>query len=115
MQSCELHKNGWENNFTESWKHVASDAKSNVDVSSSSASSPNTLYEFPQAANCCSIQSADFPSFTLENMMNYFIKKKSGDNEGNKDYKNLNSKAFGLFRHGQYRSVEEWRRDSYKM
>ena len=78
-------KNGWENNFTDSWKHLASDVKSNVDVSSSSTSSPNTLHEFPQAANWCSIQRAEFPPFTIENMMNYFIKRKSGDNEGNKD------------------------------
>ena len=28
----------------------------------------------------------EFPLFTIENMMNYFIKRKSGDNEGNKDY-----------------------------
>ena len=39
-------------------------------------------------------------------MINYFIKKKSGDNEGNKDYKNLNSKAFGLFKHGRVQSIE---------
>ena len=90
-------KNGWENNFTESWKHLASGAKNNVDVSSSSTSSPNTLHEFPQAANWCSIQRAEFPPFT---------KRKSGDNEGNKDYKNLNSKAFGLFRHGHVQNIE---------
>ena len=28
------------------------------------------------------------------------------DNEGNKDYKNLNSKAFGLFKHGHIQSIE---------
>ena len=38
--------------------------------------------------------------------MNYFIKRKSGDNEGNKDYKNLNSKAFGLLRHGHVQNIE---------
>ena len=98
-------KNGWENNFTESWKHLASDAK-NVDVSSSSTSSPNTPHEFQKAAKWCSLQRAEFPSFTIENMMNYFIKRKSGDNEGNKDYKNLNSKAFGLFKHGHVQNIE---------
>ena len=99
-------KNGWENNFTESWKHLASDSRNNDDVSSSSTSSPNTPYEFPQAANWCPIQSAEFPPFTIENMMNYFIERKSGDNEGNKDYKNLNSKAFGLFRRGHVQNIE---------
>ena len=80
--------------------------KNNVDVSSSSTSSPNTLHDFPQAANWCSSQRAEFPPFTIENMMNYFIKGKSGDNEGNKDYKNLNSKAFGLFRNGHVQNIE---------
>jgi len=41
-------------------------------------------------------------------MMNHFTKRKSGDNEGNKDYKNLNlnGKAFGLFRHGHVQNIE---------
>jgi len=40
--------------------------------------------------------------------MNHFIKRKSEDNEGTKDYKNLNfnSKAFGLFRHGHVQNIE---------
>lgn len=70
--------------FTESWKHLASDSRNN-DVSSSSTSSPNTPYEFPQAENWCPIQSAEFLPFTIENMLNNFIERKSGDNEGNKD------------------------------
>ena len=98
-------KNGWENNFTESWKHLALDAK-NVDVSSSSTNSPNTPHKFQQAANWCSLERAEFPSFTIENMINYFIKRKSGDDEGNKDYKNLNSKAFALFKHGHVQHIE---------
>ena len=40
-------KNAREENFTESWKHSASDSKNNVDVSSLNTSSPNTLHEFP--------------------------------------------------------------------
>jgi len=41
-------------------------------------------------------------------MINHFIKRKSRDNEGNKDYKNLNlnSQAFGLFRHGHVQNIE---------
>ena len=65
-----------------------------------------TLHTLPRAANWCSIQRAEFPPFTIENMTNYFIKRKSGDNEGNKDYKNLNSKAFGLFKHGHVQMIE---------
>ena len=67
-------KNAREDNFTESWKHSASDVINNVDVSSSNTSSPNTLYEFPQAANWCSIHRAEFRPITIENMMNYFVK-----------------------------------------
>ena len=62
-------KNAREDNFTESWKHSASDSKNNVDVSSS-----NTLHEFPQAANWCSIRRAEFPPITIEDTMNYFVK-----------------------------------------
>ena len=47
------------------------------------------LHEFPQAANWCSIHRAEFPPITIEDMMNYFVKTK-----------NLNSNAFGLFKHG---------------
>ena len=54
-------KNGWENILNESLnKRLASDAKNNVDVSTLSTSSPNTRHEFPQAANWCSIQRAEF-------------------------------------------------------
>ena len=36
----------------------------------------------------------------------HFNKRKSEDNDGNKDYKNLNSKAFGLFKHGHVKNIE---------
>ena len=35
------------------------------------------------------MQRVEFPPFTVKNMINCFITKKSEDNEGNKDYKNL--------------------------
>ena len=69
-----LIKNAREDNFTESWKHSASDSKNNVDVSSSNTSSPNTLHEFTQVTNCYSIHRAEFPPITIEDMMNYFVK-----------------------------------------
>ena len=67
-------KSSKEDNFTESWKHSAHDSINNVDVSSSNTSSLNTLHEFPQAANWCSIHRAEFPPITIEDMMNYFVK-----------------------------------------
>ena len=39
-------------------------------------------------------------------MMNYFKTRKSGDNESNKDCKDWNSKAFGLFKHGHVQNIE---------
>jgi len=36
--------------------------------------------------------------------MNYFIKRKSGDNEGNKDYKNLN--RIGLLNENTHDSLQ---------
>ena len=39
------------------------------------------------------MQRVEFPPFTIKNMINCFITRKSEDNEGNKDYKNL--KALG--------------------
>ena len=66
-------KNAREDNCTESWKHSASNSKNNVDVSSSNTSSPNTLHEFPQAVNWCSIHRAEFRPITIEDMINYFV------------------------------------------
>ena len=38
--------------------------------------------------------------------MSYFIERKAKGNESNKDYKNVSSKAFGLFRHGHIQQLE---------
>lgn len=38
--------------------------------------------------------------------MNYFIERNACDSKGNKDYKNLNSHAFGLFKHGHVQKIE---------
>ena len=35
------------------------------------------------------MQRVEFPPFIVKNMINCFITRKSEDNEGNKDYKNL--------------------------
>ena len=65
-----------------------------------------TLHTVPTGCKLVFYPEGAFPPFTIENMTNYFIKRKSGDNEGNKDYKNLNSKAFGLFKHGHVQMIE---------
>ena len=97
-------KNGWENDFIDKYKHLRPDI-SNASVP---ANSPKNPPEFPQAANWQPILQVreNFPLFTIENIMNYFIERKACDNKGNKDYKNLNSKAFGLFKHGHVQKIE---------
>ena len=42
----------------------------------------------------------------MQNMISYFIERKTKDNEANKDYKNISNKAFGLFRHGHIQRIE---------
>ena len=42
----------------------------------------------------------------MQNVVSYFIERKAKDNESNKDYKNVSSKAFGLFRHGHVQQIE---------
>ena len=34
------------------------------------------------------------------------MERTAWDNEGNRDYKNLNNKAFGLFKHGHVQGIE---------
>ena len=89
------------------WQHLAPNVINTF--SPPNTNSPSTRQpEFPQAANWTPIQKAGdtFPPFTIENMMNYLITRKLADDEGNKDYKNLNSKAFGLFKHGHVQRIE---------
>ena len=38
--------------------------------------------------------------------MTYFIERKANDKEANKNYKNVNNKAFGLFKHGHVQKIE---------
>lgn len=38
--------------------------------------------------------------------MTYFIERKANDKDANKDYKKVNNKAFGLFKHGHIQKIE---------
>ena len=64
--------------------------------------------EFPQVANWQPIINVreSFPSFTIEHIINYFIERKACDNKSNKEYNNLNSKAYGLFKHAHVQKIE---------
>ena len=76
--------NGWENDFIEKYKHLRPDI-SNAPVPTNSV---KKTPDFPQAANWQPILQArtNFPLFTIESMMNYFIERKAIDNKENKDY-----------------------------
>ena len=69
--------------------------------------------DFPGSAQWVSLVDAkdDVPSFNIQNIVSYFIERKAKDNESNKDFKNVSSKAFGLFRHGHIQKLEIARDD----
>lgn len=98
-------KNSWENNFTEKWQHLA--------ASKPEDQTATVNCDFPESAQWVSLVDAkdDVPSFNIQNIVSYFIERKAKDNESNKDYKNVSSKAFGLFRHGHIQKLEIARDD----
>ena len=67
-----------------------------------------TTCEFPGSVQWVSIVDAknDVPGFNMQNIVSYFIERKAKDNESNKDYKNVSTKAFGLFRHGHIQKLD---------
>ena len=73
--------------------------------------------DFPESAQWVSLVDAkdDVPTFNIQNIVSYFIERKAKDDESNKDYKNVSSKAFGLFRHGHIQKLEIAREDHEKV
>ena len=73
--------------------------------------------DFPGSAQWVSLVDAkdDVPSFNIQNIVSYFIERKAKDNESNKDFKNVSSKAFGFFRHGHIQKLEIARDDDDKV
>ena len=73
--------------------------------------------DFTDSAQWVSLADAkdDVPTFNIQNIVSYFIERKAKDNECNKDYKNVSSKAFGLFRHGHIQNLEIARDDDGKI
>ena len=56
----------------------------------------------------------DVPTFSIQNIVSYFVESKARDNESNKDHKNISSKAIGLFQHGHIQKLEIIRDDDEK-
>ena len=102
-------KNGWEENFTDKWQHFSSSKQ----IMDQTTSVTTTTCEFPGSVQWVSIVDAknDVPGFNMQNIVSYFIERKAKDNESNKDYKNVSTKAFGLFRHGHIQKLELARDD----
>ena len=98
-------KNSWENNFTENWQHLA--------ASKLEDQTATVNCDFPESAQWVSLVDAkdDVTSFNIQNIVSYFIERKAKDNDSKKDYKNVSSKAFGLFRHGHIQKLEIARDD----
>ena len=71
--------------------------------------------DIPESAQRVSLVDAkdDVPTFNIQNIVSYFIERKAKDDESNRDYKNVSSKAFGLFRHGHIQKLEIAREDGY--
>ena len=101
-------KNGWSEDFTDKWSPAV--------VVSSSLSSQQTVVNsedgsndfFPGSVTWKPIRQAVdiMPSFTIQNMMEYFIERVAQDNEKNNDYKNISHKAFPLFSKGHVQKIE---------
>ena len=89
-------KNGWAKNFVEKWQYLSRCKEDSAAVSTISTTSS---HDFLGAADWLPLAKAkaDVPKFTMQHMLSYFIDRKATDSKSNKDYKNICSKAFGLF------------------
>ena len=85
-------KYGWENNWIDKGSHLTTTSQ---DVTCE-PSSTNQHYEFPGSAALIPLIQAknDFTLFSIQDIVTYFIERKANDKETNKDYKNVNNKAY---------------------
>ena len=95
-------KNGWEDDFIDKRQGSNSSSSKQNEVAAP------TSCEFLSSVEWISLRDANesVPAFSMQNVVSYFIERKAKDNESNKDYKNVSSKAFGLFRHEHVRQIE---------
>lgn len=79
-----------------------------LETATTSAVNTTTSNDFPESAEWSSLTTAKdkLTDFNMQNIVSYFIERKAKDDESNKDYKNVSSKAFGLFRHGHVQKIE---------
>ena len=53
----------------------------------------------------CKIEDSNIPAFTIANITNYFIKRVSVDGKPANDFKNINTRAYPLFKAGHIQSI----------
>ncbi|XP_022791985.1 uncharacterized protein LOC111331189 [Stylophora pistillata] len=103
-------KNGWDANFTEKWMHLSGESNENLKENSANANEEPTgkdIQNFLPSTTWTELKKCNkLPEFSIANMMSYFITRRARDDESNKDYKSLNCKAFGLFRHGHVQNIK---------
>ena len=94
-------KNGWEHDYVPKWQQAPS-------VPASSSNKQTTTVEFPGSANWTSIRQAvnSVPSFSIQDVLTYFIERKAEDKESSNDFKNITNSAFSLFRVGHIQKIE---------
>lgn len=99
-------KNGWEDTFLDKWQHLSD--KQTVNKESVNTRTVTNTIDFPGSAEWTPLINAknDVPAFNMQNIVCYFIDRKTKDEEANKDYKNVSNKAFGLFKHGHVQNIE---------
>ena len=96
-------KDGWENDFLQGWQDLAH-KQSDAATSSMTA----VKGDFPDSGPWLPLKCSkdNLPTFSMQNILSYFIERKAKDGESNKDYKNVSNKAFGLFKHGHVQKIE---------
>ena len=97
-------RNGWETDFVEKWRHLGGRKQTQ---STDTRITADTACKFDNR-RWIALRDAkeSIPNFSMQNMVSYFIERKAKDHDSNKDYKNVSSKAFGLFRHGHIQKIE---------
>ena len=68
-------------------------------------SSVSTQAQLIMATNTVEWCSSDIPAFTIANITNYFMKRVSVDGKPANDFKNVNTRAYPLFKAGHIQSI----------
>ena len=78
-------KNGWEDTFLDKWQHLSD--KQTVNKESVNTRTVTNTIDFPSSAEWTPLinDKNDVPAFNMQNIVCYFIDRKTKDEEANKD------------------------------